>query len=63
MKILPSLYHNVPNFSDRPVWTNSVDPDWLRFGHEKKIYDILKYCGLGRYNPGVVVSNYRRRAR
>ena len=25
--------------------------------------DILKYCGLGRYNPTVVVSNYRRRAR
>ena len=25
--------------------------------------DILKYCGLGRYNPTVVVSYYRRRAR
>ena len=25
--------------------------------------DILKYCGLGRYNPAVVVSYYRRRAR
>ena len=25
--------------------------------------DILKYCGLGRYNPVVVVSYYRRRAR
>ena len=24
--------------------------------------DILKYCGLGRYNPSVVVSYYRRRA-
>ena len=24
--------------------------------------DILKYCGLGRYNPMVVVSYYRRRA-
>ena len=24
--------------------------------------DILKYCGLGHYNPTVVVSNYRRRA-
>ena len=24
--------------------------------------DILKYCGLGRYNPAVVVSYYRRRA-
>ena len=25
--------------------------------------DILNYCGLGRYNPTVVVSYYRRRAR
>ena len=25
--------------------------------------DILKYCGLGRYNSAVVVSYYRRRAR
>ena len=25
--------------------------------------DILKYCGLGRYNPTVVVSYYWRRAR
>ena len=25
--------------------------------------DILKNCGLGRYNPTVVVSHYRRRAR
>ena len=25
--------------------------------------DILKYCGLGRYYPTVVVSYYRRRAR
>ena len=25
--------------------------------------DILKYCGLGRYNPTVVVSYYQRRAR
>ena len=25
--------------------------------------DILKYCGLRRYNPTVVVSYYRRRAR
>ena len=25
--------------------------------------DILKYCGLGLYNPTVVVSYYRRRAR
>ena len=25
--------------------------------------DILKYCGLGRYNPTVVVSYYMRRAR
>ena len=25
--------------------------------------DILKYCGLGHYNPTVVVSYYRRRAR
>ena len=25
--------------------------------------DILKYCCLGRYNPAVVVSYYRRRAR
>ena len=25
--------------------------------------DILKYCGLGRYHPAVVVSYYRRRAR
>ena len=25
--------------------------------------DILKYCGLGRYNPVVVVSYYWRRAR
>ena len=25
--------------------------------------DILKYYGLGRYNPMVVVSYYRRRAR
>ena len=24
--------------------------------------DILKYCGLSRYNPMVVVSYYRRRA-
>ena len=24
--------------------------------------DILKYCGLGRYNPAVVVSYYPRRA-
>ena len=24
--------------------------------------DILKYCGLGRYNPAVVVSYYRKRA-
>ena len=24
--------------------------------------DILKYCGLGRYNPTVVASYYRRRA-
>ena len=25
--------------------------------------DILKYCGLGRYNPAIVVIYYRRRAR
>ena len=25
--------------------------------------DILKYCGLGRFNPTVVVSYYWRRAR
>ena len=25
--------------------------------------DILKYCGLGRYHPAVVVSYYRRRTR
>ena len=25
--------------------------------------DILKYCGLGHYNPMVLVSYYRRRAR
>ena len=25
--------------------------------------DMLKNCGLGRYNPTVVVSYYRRRAR
>ena len=25
--------------------------------------DILKYCGLGRSNPAVVVGYYRRRAR
>ena len=25
--------------------------------------DILKYCGLDHYNPAVVVSYYRRRAR
>ena len=25
--------------------------------------DILKYCGLGRFNPAVVVCYYRRRAR
>ena len=25
--------------------------------------DILKYCGVGRYNPAVVVSYYWRRAR
>ena len=25
--------------------------------------NILKYCGLGRYNPAVVVSYYRRHAR
>ena len=25
--------------------------------------DILKYCGLGQYNPKVVVSYYQRRAR
>ena len=25
--------------------------------------DILKYCGLGRSNPAVVISYYRRRAR
>ena len=25
--------------------------------------DILKYSGLGHYNPAVVVSYYRRRAR
>ena len=25
--------------------------------------DILKYCGLGRYNPAVGVSYYRRSAR
>ena len=25
--------------------------------------DILKYCGLGRFNLAVVVSCYRRRAR
>ena len=24
--------------------------------------DILKYCGLGHYNPKVVVSYYQRRA-
>ena len=24
--------------------------------------DILKYCGLGRYDPAVVLSYYRRRA-
>ena len=24
--------------------------------------DILKYCGLGRFNPTVVVSYYRKRA-
>ena len=28
-----------------------------------RLLDILKYCGLGRYNPAVVVSYYRRRAR
>ena len=28
-----------------------------------KRLDILKYCGLGRCNPAVVVSYYRRRAR
>ena len=27
-----------------------------------KRLDILKYCGLGRYNPTVVVSYYWRRA-
>ena len=27
------------------------------------LLDILKYCGLGRSNPAVVVSYYRRRAR
>ena len=25
--------------------------------------DILKYCGLGRYNPAVIVTYFRRRAR
>ena len=25
--------------------------------------DSLRYCGLGRYNPAVVVSYYRMRAR
>ena len=25
--------------------------------------EILKYCGLGRYNPAVIVSYYRRRSR
>ena len=30
--------------------------DWRRL-------DILKYCGLGRYNLAVVVNYYRRRAR
>ena len=29
----------------------------------KRRQDILKYSGLGRYNPTVVVSYYRRRAR
>ena len=29
---------------------------------EKRL-DILKYCGLGRYNPAVVVSYFRRHAR
>ena len=28
----------------------------------RRLY-ILKYCGLCRYNPAVVVSYYRRRAR
>ena len=28
-----------------------------------RLLDILKYCGLGRYNPAVVVTYYRRRAR
>ena len=28
-----------------------------------RLLDILKYCGLGGYNPAVVVSYYRRRAR
>ena len=28
-----------------------------------RLLDVLKYCGLGRYNPAVVVSYYRRRAR
>ena len=27
------------------------------------LLDVLKYCGLGRSNPAVVVSYYRRRAR
>ena len=30
--------------------------------HLGRRLDILKYCGLGRYNPMVVVSYYRRRA-
>ena len=25
--------------------------------------DILKHCGLGRFNPAVVISYYRRRGR
>ena len=28
-----------------------------------RLMDILKYCRLGHYNPAVVVSYYRRRAR
>ena len=27
-----------------------------------RVLDVLKYCGLGRYNPAVVGSYYRRRA-
>ena len=43
----------------------SSRPSYLPFSNALSVgrrLDILKYCGLDRYNPAVVVSYYRRHA-